>query len=112
MGFSEDDALKLKPVNADRGWVGILRNWKGVLKPKLRAPAGVLDWETQSAAETFTDLLNQKAAREGTGDREVLLGDSWNLLEACGLVPYKSAKRKQKAKAEHSAVIKYPVPGQ
>ena len=40
MGFSEEDNLKLKPVNADRGWVGILRNWKGVLKPKLRAPAG------------------------------------------------------------------------
>ena len=111
MGFSEEDNLKLKPVNADRGWVGILRNWKGVLKPKLRAPAGVLDWEAQSAAETFTDLLNQKAARDGTGDREVPLGDGWNLLEACGLVAYKPAKRKQKAKAEHSPVIKYPRPG-
>ena len=108
MGFTEDDALKLKPVNADRGWVGILRNWKGVLKPKLRAPAGVLDWEAQSAAETFTDLLNQ----EDAGDRELLLRDGWNLLEACGLVPYKPAKRKQKSKAEHSAVIKYPRPGQ
>ena len=61
MGFSEEDNLKLKPVNADRGWVGILRNWKGILKPKLKAPAGVLDWEAQSAAETFTDLLNQEA---------------------------------------------------
>ena len=112
MGFSEEDNLKLKPVNADRGWVGILRNWTGILKPRLRAPAGVLDWEAQSAAETFTDLLNQKTAREGTGDRELLLGDGWNLLEACGLVPYKPARRKQKAKAEHSSVIKYPRPGQ
>ena len=108
MGFSEKDALELKPVNADRGWVGILRNWKDALKPKLRAPAGVLDWEAQSAAETFTDLLNQ----EDAGDRELLLRDGWNLLEACGLVPYKPAKRKQKSKAEHSAVIKYPRPGQ
>ena len=61
MGFSEEDNLKLKPVNADRGWVGILRNWKGTLKPRLKAPVGVHDWEAQSAAETFTDLLNQEA---------------------------------------------------
>ncbi len=101
MGFSEEDNLKLKPVNADRGWVGILRNWKGVLKPRLRAPAGVLDWETHSTALTF--------AEKARG--EVADGDAWDLLEACGLVPYKSAKRKQKAKAEHSAVIKYPRPG-
>ena len=111
MGFSESDTLKLKPVNADRGWVGILRNWKDILDPRLKAPTGVLDWETQSAAETFTDLLDQKTARDGTGDREVLLGDGWNLLEACGLVAYQPAKRKQKAKAEHSPVIKYPRPG-
>ena len=39
-------------------------------------------------------------------------GTAGNLLEACGLVPYKPAKRKQKAKAEHSPVIKYPRPGQ
>ena len=113
MGFSEEDNLKLKPANADRGWVGILRNWKGVLKPRLRAPAGVLDWEAQSAAETFTDLLGQEAGEDDTDDRKLWLatGDGWNLLEACGLVPYKPAKRKQKAKAEHSPVIKYPRPG-
>jgi len=111
MGFSEKDGLELKPVNADRGWVGILRNWKGILDPRLKAPTGVLDWETQSTAETFTDLLNQKATQGDTGDRELLLGDGWNLLEACGLVPYKPAKRK-KSRAEHSAVIKYPAAGQ
>lgn len=111
MGFSEK-ALDLKPVTADRGWVGILRNWKDILDPRLKAPTGVLDWETQSAAETFTDLLNQKAAQGDTGDRELLLGDGWNLLEACGLVPYEPAKRKKKAKPEQSAVIRYPRPGQ
>ena len=113
MGFSERDTLKLKPVNADRGWVGILRNWKGVLKPRLKAPAGVLDWETQSAAETFTDLLKREAGEDDTDDRKLWLatGPGWELLEACGLVPYKPGKRK-KSRAEDAAVIKYPAPGQ
>ena len=87
MGFSEEDNLKLKPVNADRGWVGILRNWKGILKPKLRAPAGVLDWEAQSAAETFTDLLGQEAGEDDTDDRKLWLatGSGWNCWKRAAL---------------------------
>jgi hypothetical protein len=94
MGFSEDDALKLKPVNA--------ADWDGTLDPRLTAPTGISDWEARSTALFFAENAQE----------EVTDGDGWELLEACGLVPYKSAKRKQKAKAEHSAVIKYPVPGQ
>ena len=39
--------------------------------------------------------------------------DARLLLEACGLVPYESGEPpKVKAKAEHSATVKYPRPGQ
>lgn len=93
MGFSEK-ALDLKPVSA--------HDWDGTLDPRLRAPTGVSDWEAHSAALFFA----------GLAEGDVADGDGWDLLEACGLVPYKAAKQKQKAKAEHSDVIKYPRPGQ
>jgi len=102
MGFTEGDALKLKPENADRGWVGILRNWKGVLDPRLTAPVGVRDWETHSTALTFAEATM----------REVAAGDRWNLLEACGLVPYKSGKPLKPDPGKAPPIRNYKRPGQ
>ena len=118
MGFAtdKDDALNLEPVKAG-GWEGILKNWNsgragvtalgrhaaaGVLDPRLTPPTGVSDWETCSVGETCAEIAEKK---------NVTAGDRWNLLEACGLVPYESGKPK-KPRAERSAVIKYPRPGQ
>jgi hypothetical protein len=101
MGFSEKGTLKLKPVNADRGWVGILRNWKGILDPRLKAPVGVRDWETHSAALTFAEGARGKVAD----------GDGWELLEACGLVPYERGDA-GKNRTEKAPVYHLPVRGQ
>ena len=101
MGFSEKDITKLKPANADRGWVGILRNWKGILDPRLKTPVGVRDWEAHSTALTFAEKARGKAAD----------GDGWDLLEACGLVPYKPGDP-GKARTEQGPVYHRPVRGQ
>ena len=103
MGFAtdRDDALNLDPVKAG-GWDGILKNWDGILDPRLATPPGVSDWETYSAGLTCAEI----AQKTNVADE-----DRWDLLEACGLVPYKPGRRK-KPLAEQSAVIKYPVPGQ
>jgi hypothetical protein len=103
MGFSEKGALDLKPENTE-GWAGVLKNWNGVLDPRLRAPAGVADWEAHSVALTFAEKAKGKAAD----------GDGWDLLEACGLIQYtpgESPKLKSKSKAEHSPVNKPILPG-
>ena len=99
MGFAtdNDDTLNLDPVKAE-GWKGILKNWTGDLDPRLTAPTGISDWETHSAALTLTELAGP-------------VRGSWDLLEACGMVSYESGKPK-KPRAERSAVIKYPRPGQ
>ena len=58
--------------------------------------------------------LTDEQAHEGAlwlADQARDVGDGWELLEACGLVPYESAKP-PKIRAEHSAPIKHPVRGQ
>ena len=106
MGFSEKDTLDLKPVSA----AGPRRWRRRQRKHELVAPAGIADWESHETALTFTDLLGRQAAKDGTDHRE-LLATGWNLLEACGLVPYESGKP-AKSRAENSPVITYPRPGQ
>jgi hypothetical protein len=64
----------------------------------LGAGAGVSEQEARDAALFLTGRAH---------DRE----DARQLLEACGLLPYKPGTP-VKARAEQGAVIKYPVRGQ
>jgi len=96
MGFASDrDAtLKLKPVNAS--------NWNGILDPRLVAPTGINNWETRSAALFFA----------GVARGDVADGDGWNLLEACGLVPYKHGKPPKPDPGKAPLIRNYTRPGQ
>ncbi len=61
-------------------------------------PAGVTEEQARSAALWLAENAKDAA-------------DRWNLLEACGLLPYKRGKPDH-ARAEDSALIKHPAPGQ
>ena len=65
---------------------------------RIQSVAGLTDEQAHEGA-----LWLAGAARDAE--------DGWELLEACGLVPYQSAKP-PKAHGEHSPAIKYPRVGQ
>ena len=91
MGFADerDAILRLDPVNDNR--------WNGTLNPHLVAPTGVSNRQAFEAALSIAELS------QGV--------NGWDPLEACGLIPYKSGKRK-KSPAEHSPVNPIKLPGQ